>query len=113
MTTRLLHVQLEPLGNHSWFQSALNLLAAGPAHEPYRFVARSPDDDPGIAPIVVESGTFPLLRFTDPEALAEPASTDVIQRLKELDRDLVAAGWRRREALGRYWWSRIYERDHP
>lgn len=109
MTTQLLEVHLETLGQHSWFQLALSALAAGPAYDSYRFVARSADDDSGNAPAVVESGTFLLLRFMDPDALVEPASPDVTQRLAELDSDLVATGWRRQETLGRYWWSRIYQ----
>ena len=64
----------------------------------------------GAAPTVVESGTFLLLRFIDPEALVEPASPDVTQRLAELDNELSASGWHRREMLGRYWWSWMYEK---
>lgn len=111
MTSQSLEVHLETLGKHSWFHLALSSLAAGPAYDSYRFVARSTDDASGKAPALVESGTFPLLRFMEPDALVEPASPDVTQRLAELDSDLVAAGWRRTETLGRYWWSRIYQQD--
>ncbi len=110
MAGQLLEVHLEALAPGPWWQRTLSSLAAGPAYASYRFVARSADADSGAAPSVVESGTFLLLRFIDPEALVEPASPDVTQRLTELDNELSASGWHRREMLGRYWWSWIYEK---
>ena len=112
MTTRALEVHLEERGADSWFAAALNAaLGGGAGFGEYRFVARSADDDSGAATTVLEGAAFPMLRFLDLNALQEPnPSTDIAQRLADLDRDLVADGWRRRETSGRHWWSRTYEK---
>lgn len=113
MSTRVLEVHLEEVVEQSvglsLVQSLLSALGGTAAYAPYRFVARTADDS-GEESTVVASATFPLLRFLDQDALSEPpASSDVARRLEELDRDLVTAGWRQREALGRHWWSRTYQ----
>ena len=116
-TTRTVEVHLEELGEEpalqradSWIAAALNALGGATGGE-YRFVARSADDDSGAATTVLEGATFPMMRFLDLNALQEPnPSTDIAQRLADLDRDLVADGWRRQETSGRHWWSRTYEK---
>ena len=117
MTTRTLEVHLEELGppqpvrgENSWIAAALNALG-GAAGGQYRFVARSADDDSGAATTALEGATFPMMRLLDLNALQEPKpGTDIAQRLADLDRDLVADGWRRQERSGRHWWSRTYEK---
>ncbi|GAB2769072.1 hypothetical protein GCM10027020_22710 [Nocardioides salsibiostraticola] len=107
----MLEVHLEAPGKLSWFATALSSLGGTAAFEQYRFVARSTDEDLDASTPVLQSTTFPLLRFTDLDAIPEPhPETDVAQRLADLDRDLVADGWRHREESGRYWWSHTYEK---
>ena len=111
MTTRTVEVHLEELLGPSWRAAALAVALGSVADGEYRFVARSADDDSGAAMTVLEGATFPMMRFLDLNALQEPnPSTDIAQRLADLDRDLVADGWRRQETSGRHWWSRTYER---
>ena len=110
MTTRTVEVHLEELVADSWFAATLKALE-GTGGGAYRFVARSADDDSGAATTVLEGATFHMLPFLDLNALQEPnPSTDIAHRLADLDRDLVADGWRRRETSGRHWWSRTYEK---
>ena len=110
MTTRTVEVHLEELGGDSTFATVLKGLGGAGGGE-YRFVARSAGDDSGAATPVLEGVRFPMLRFLDLDALKEPnPSTDIAQRLADLDRDLVADGWRRQETSGRHWWSRTYEK---
>ncbi len=111
MSTRALEVHLEELGEGPWIAAALNALGGAAGFGQYRFVARSADDESGAATTVLEGATFPMLRFLDLNALQEPnPSTDLAQRLADLDRDLVADGWSRQERSGRHWWSRTYEK---
>ena len=111
MTTRALEVHLEELGEDSWIAAALNALGGAAGFGQYRFVARPAADDSGAVMTMLEGATFPMLRFLDLDALQEPnPGTDIAQRLADLDRDLVADGWRRQETSGRHWWSRTYEK---
>ncbi len=110
MTTRTVEVHLEELGGDSLFAAVLKGLG-GAGGGAYRFVARSTDDDSGAATTEHEGATFPMLPFLDLDGLEEPnPSTDIAQRLADLDRDLVADGWRRQETSGQHWWSRTYEK---
>lgn len=112
MTTRLLEVHLENLGKQSFLQSIVSALGGTAAYAPHRFVARSPDGEPGEAGIVLASSTFPVLRFLDPQALTElQQNEEVVRQLEKLGRDLESAGWSRREEMGQHWWSRTYQAE--
>lgn len=110
MTAPTLEVHLEELNQTGLLYQAATVLGGTSSFGPYRFVARAADDDAGEASTVAASATFLLLRFLDHDALTKlNASSDITQRLAELDRDLVADGWRQGEAQGPYWWSRTYQ----
>jgi hypothetical protein len=107
----VVEVHLEELGQHSWWKALLNTLGGTYGSAQFRFVARPPGrDDPG-APHVL-GATFPVMRAQDLDDTTEPnAWIDVARdRLEELDRELVAQGWRRAGTAGGHWWSRHYVR---
>jgi hypothetical protein len=112
MSTDVLEVHLEELGEHSWVRSLLNTLASPHGSAQYRFVARPPGPDQGIRDHVV-GATFPIMRWQDlkdphhPNAWVELAE----QELEALDRQLREAGWERGPDHDRAWWARTYERE--
>lgn len=112
MNTQIVEVHLEELGQHSWVLAAFNTLTGTAGSAQYRFVARPPDDPSGEARPRIVGATFPMMRWQDLNNQTEPNGWSEIarDRLAELDRELLAAGWRRREQPGRHWWSWSYTR---
>lgn len=108
----VLEVHLEELGEHSWVKALGNTLAGSYGSAQYRFVARPPGEDHVAEQHAASGATFPVMRLQDLDDLTEPnAWIDIArERLRELDRELVGAGWKRREERGRHWWSWSYDR---
>jgi hypothetical protein len=108
----VLQVHLEELGQHSWVNALFSTFASLYGSAQFRFVARAAGvpDDP--CRHVAVSATFPVMRWADLDDQVEPNTwVDLArERLEELDRDLVAQGWRRRGDRGRHWWSLRYDR---
>lgn len=111
MSTDVLEVHLEELGEHSWVRALVSTLGGSHGSGQYRFAARPPGADHGLRDHVL-GATFPLLRWQelrDPEhpngwiELAE-------QELEALDRRLREEGWSRGPDHDRAWWARTYER---
>ncbi len=108
-----LEIHLEEVGQHSWLTGLLNVLGGGFGSAQFRFVARPPGLDHGLADHVL-GATFPVMRMQDlddrrhPNAWIEVAE----ERLEEMDRQLVEDGWERQPERGDHWWSRRYARGH-
>lgn len=111
MGTDVLEVHLEELGAHSWVRSLLNTVGGSHGSAQYRFVARPPGPDRGIADHVV-GGTFPMMRWQDLENRHHPHGWIELaeQELEALDGRLREAGWERGPDHDRAWWARTYVR---
>ena len=108
---REVEVHLEELGQHSWVKAALNTLAGSSGSAQFRFVARRSGAPDAVGNHVAVGATFPVMRFADLDNEVEPNTwlETARERLDELDRELVADGWRRHPGRGRHWWSLTYE----
>ncbi len=111
MSGEVTEIRLEEVGEHSWWRALLNLGSYGSAL--FRFVACPPGpvEHSASAHRAVGS-TFPVLRAQDLDDLHEPnAWLDTAREsLRELDRDLVDAGWQLSPVPGPHWWSHTYTR---
>ena len=108
----VLEVHLEELGEHSWVKALANTLAGSHGSAQYRFVARPPGEEHAAEQHAATGATFPVMRLQDLDDLTEPNGwIDIARdRLRELDEELVDAGWQRREERGPHWWSLSYGR---
>jgi hypothetical protein len=105
-------VHLEELDAHSWLKAVPDTLTEPYGAGQYRFVVvAAPGADHCLKDHLTASLSFPALRLQDPDRASEPdAWLDVAQRrLADLDSELVRAGWHRRPARGRFWWSLVYD----
>ena len=106
-------VHLEELDAHSWLKAVPDTLTEPYGAGQYRFVVVDANRaaDHSIKDHLAFSVSFPALRLQDPDGPTEPdAWLDVArQRLADLDSALRRAGWRRRPAHGRHWWSLAYD----
>ena len=109
----VLEVHLEELGQHSWVKALLNTISGNAGSAQFRFVAHPPGRDHHRSQDRFVGATFPVLRFQDLNDRKEPnAWIDVaVQRLDELDHELVEAGWARDERTGPHWWSLTYRKN--
>jgi hypothetical protein len=114
MKTQKLEVHLEELGEHSWGKALLNTLSGSYGSAQFRFVARAPGAHRHAFEDLFVGATFPVMRLQDLDNRMEPnAWLDVARdRLRELDEELVSAGWQREPDRGRHWWSLTYTRAH-
>ncbi len=112
MGVDVMEVHLEELGEHSWVRSLLNGLGSVYGSAQYRFVARPPGPDRGIADHVV-GGTFPMMRWQDLKDRHHPNGWIELaeQELEKLDRQLRDEGWERGPDHDRAWWARTYRRE--
>jgi hypothetical protein len=78
-------------------------------------VARRPGEHRDACEDVFVGATFPVMRLQDLDDQVEAnAWLDVARdRLRELNDELVAAGWHREARTGRHWWSRTLHRRTP
>lgn len=108
----VIEIHLEELGEHSWVKALANTLAGNYGSAQYRFVARPPVEEHTAAQHAATGATFPVMRLQDLNDLREPnAWIDTAhERLRELDHELLDAGWQRREQRGLHWWSLSYQR---
>lgn len=106
---QVLEIHLEELGQHSWVKSLLNVLGGTNGSAQFRFVARPPGFDRGVADHVL-GATFPVMRLQDLNDRTHPNAWIEIaeERLGELDQQLAAEGWERQPETGDHWWSRTY-----
>ena len=111
-TREILEVHLEDAGQRFWLAALANTLTGSYGSAQFRFVAcqAGHEADPPVP--VVTGATFPVMRAQDLDNLHQPnAWLDVaLERLAELDQQLVADGWERIDQGGRHWWSRTYAR---
>jgi len=112
MSTDVLEVHLEELGEHSWVRSLFNTLGGTHGSAQYRFVARPPGPDRGVADHVM-GATFPMVRWQELKDRKHPnAWIDLAeQELEHLDRRLRDEGWERGPDHDRAWWARTYQRE--
>ncbi len=110
MNAERLGVHLEELGEHSWVKALLNTLSGIYGSAQFRFVARGPGEHRHASEDLFVGATFPVMRLQDLDNQTEPnAWLDIARdRLRELDEELVAAGWHRAPQTGRHWWSLTY-----
>ncbi len=110
MNAHELQVHLEGLGEHSWGKALLNTLSSNYGSAQFRFVARRPGEHRHASEDLFVGATFPAMRLRDLDDQAEPnAWLDLARdRLRELDEQLLAAGWHRTPQTGRHWWSLTY-----
>jgi hypothetical protein len=110
MNPQKLEVHLEELGEHSWGKAFLNTMSGSYGSAQFRFVARRPGEHRDASEDVFVGATFPVMRLQDLDNQVEPnAWLDVARdRLRELDGELLAAGWHREARTGRHWWSLTY-----
>ena len=110
-TGPVLEVHLEDYGQHSWVKSLLNVMSGGTGSAQFRFVARPAGADRHEDDHVV-GATFPMMRMQDLDNRTKPNAWLKIaeERLEELERELVRAGWTRLPGGGPHWWSRRYTR---
>jgi hypothetical protein len=110
MKTRRLEVHLEEMGEHSWGKALLSTLSGSYGSAQLRFVARGPGEHRHASEDLFVGDTFPVMRLQDLDDQVEPnAWLDVARdRLRELDEQLVGAGWEREPQTGRHWWSLTY-----
>ncbi len=108
----LLEVHLEELGQHSWLKALFNTLTGTYGSAQFRFVARPPGTDHPARDDLFVGATFPVMRLQDLNDRTEPNAwiETAVQRLQELDRTLVDAGWTREDHIGPHWWSLTYRR---
>jgi hypothetical protein len=110
-----LEVHLEELGEHSWGKAFLNTMSGSYGSAQFRFVARPPGEHRHASDDLFVGATFPVMRLQDLDDQTEPnAWLDMARdRLRELDEQLVSAGWRRDPDKGRHWWSLTYSGIAP
>jgi hypothetical protein len=110
MNPQKLEVHLEELGEHSWGKALLSTVSGSYGSAQFRFVARGPGEHRHASEDLFVGAAFPVMRMQDLDDRAEPnAWLDVARdRLRELDEQLVASGWRREPRTGRHWWSLTY-----
>lgn len=110
-TGPVLEVHLEDYGQHSWVKSFLNVMSGGSGSAQFRFVARPAGADRDEGDHVL-GATFPMMRVQDLDNRTKPNAWLEIaeERLEELERELVRAGWTRLPKDGPHWWSRRYTR---
>jgi hypothetical protein len=115
LNAQRLEVHLEELGEHSWDKALLDTLSGSYGTAQYRFVARRPGEHRHASEDQFVGATFPGMRLQDLDDQVEPnAWLDLArQRLRELDEELVAAGWHREPQTGRHWWSLSYTGTSP
>src|SRR3712207_901966 len=106
-------VHLEELEAHSWLRAVPDTLTEPYGKGQFRFVVvpAAGAANHSLKDHLAASVSFPALRLQDPDGPTQPdAWLDVArQRLGDLDSALCRAGWRRRPAHGRYWWSLAYD----
>jgi len=115
MSAEKLEVHLEELGEHSWGKAFLNTMSGSYGSAQFRFVARRPGEHRHASDDLFVGATFPVMRLQDLDDQTEPnAWLDMARdRLRELDEQLVSAGWRRESDTGRHWWSLTYSGIPP
>jgi hypothetical protein len=115
MNAQRLEMHLEELGEHSWGKALVNTLSGTYGSAQFRFVARPPGEHHHASEDLFVGATFPVMRLQDLDNQVEPnAWLDIARdRLRELDEQLVAAGWHREPQTGRHWWSLTYTAVEP
>lgn len=112
MASQSLEIHLEELGQHSWVKALFNTVGGSYGSAQYRFVARAPGEGHVDGDHAAVGATFPMMRSSDLNDLADPnAWLDTARAcLQELDAELVADGWQRQPIGGTHWWSLSYHR---
>lgn len=109
----LLEIDVEDAGHTSMLRSIATTMTGQHGAQSYRFVARAHSGDPQWSDFTVTSGTFPVLPLQLPIDRVGPDEAygdEMRARLDELERELVAQGWRP-AGQGEHWWSKRYTRS--
>ena len=105
-------IGLEDVGNSSWLRSIRTTLTGQFGTQSYRFVGRATSPDARWPTYSVPCGSFPVLPLQLPLDDLDSRNAfagEITGRLRELEEELVASGWRP-TGRGEHWWSKRFAR---